>query len=94
MSYEGYTQALCQQGHEVIIGQYEDVDACRCGDALVWFHSVDQTNGCSCDDDSCPAHRKKLEVKEAAKFKNCNACGHSELVAPTTYKMPARLPHE
>jgi len=48
MSYEGYSELLCENGHY----EAHDVHAvegsaknCTCGAKWKWYHSVDQTNG-------------------------------------------------
>jgi hypothetical protein len=54
MSYEGYTEHLCANGHHWAHDCYEDEKACpRCGKPSVWCHHVDQTNGVlECEDGS------------------------------------------
>lgn len=47
MSYEGYTEYLCEKGHYWSANCYfDDGEPCAvCGGAPVWRHAVDQTNG-------------------------------------------------
>jgi len=46
MSYEGYEQKLCSEGHLCVHDCYDTVSVCpRCGKEFVWHHSVDITNG-------------------------------------------------
>ena len=49
MSYEGYTEFLCKNGHHWEICVYDseiDYPPCyRCGKYPVWQHDVDETNG-------------------------------------------------
>ena len=56
MSYEGYSEWLCEKGHYQTSDAYEDdPTTCRkCGAKLVWSHAVDQTNGELYDDDGKP----------------------------------------
>lgn len=55
MSFEGYMQYLCPEGHEFHVGAFEetDNDVCpHCGQLPVWCHTVDQTNGTNPEDPS------------------------------------------
>ncbi len=55
MSYEGYEQRLCKNGHEWTDSCYSDATKCpRCGESHVWTHSVNQTNGTEYDKDGKP----------------------------------------
>ncbi len=51
MSYEGYTEYLCNNGHltqqDAMYEMYvEEVkECCRCHSSFIFRHSVDQTNG-------------------------------------------------
>jgi hypothetical protein len=46
MSFEGYMQYLCSQGHEFHADINEGRATCpNCGNDPVWAHTVDQTNG-------------------------------------------------
>lgn len=98
MSYEGYTQALCEKGHQYNVGQYQEDDGCPyCGAKTAWSHEVDQTNGCYYDDEetenakhqeNCPACPLKLEVKEATVYDECPTCQHKKILSYQTYKRP------
>ncbi len=54
MSFEGFMQYLCPEGHEFHIGAFEEADdVCpHCGQKPVWCHTVDQTNGTDANDKS------------------------------------------
>ena len=58
MSYEGYSQYLCSNGHLRQYDCYADInmetDKCSCGAEFVFLHCVDQTNGDELDDPSTP----------------------------------------
>ena len=46
MSFEGYHEKLCRNGHYWTADVYVDRPACpRCGEPAAWEHTVDQTNG-------------------------------------------------
>jgi uncharacterized Zn finger protein len=85
MSYEGFTQHLCEDGHSWTVDAYlgEDIETCPfCGKLSVWHNSVDTTNG-SFDDngiriDGYVELEKKKEVR-------CDKCGS---ITEITYKIP------
>lgn len=47
MSYEGFTEFLCERGHHVACDCWDsDPSECQhCGAPIAWCHSVDETNG-------------------------------------------------
>jgi len=45
MSYEGYSQCVCANGHYSEMDVYEDKEKCECGAVFAWTNSVDSTNG-------------------------------------------------
>lgn len=56
MSYEGYTQYLCPNGHlwtvDAYLGDGDNEHICsQCRQTRVWSHSVDCTNGIVYDED-------------------------------------------
>lgn len=64
MSYEGYVQILCTNGHESVVDCYENPNfggwerddwegdvplwRCHCGALAAWYNNVDTTNGSYC----------------------------------------------
>ena len=53
MSYEGYEEKLCSNGHLTEINQWMEVQCCRsgiCKAPFVFSHEVDETNGVLFDD--------------------------------------------
>jgi hypothetical protein len=55
MSYEGYTQILCKNGHYTVRDAYDDWGddeqgkiCSQCGEPFVWKNNVDLTNGIIC----------------------------------------------
>lgn len=56
MSYEGYNEWLCRNGHYNTSDAYQDDPKCcrHCKEPLVWSHSVDCTNGELYNDDGTP----------------------------------------
>lgn len=96
MSYEGYTQVLCANGHlshfdaldeswaRVTSYGFEQPDAepCAiCGAQFVFHHQVDQTN-----DEGTPM---TFEVQEPAVYETCDK-GHLHLVSAAKYKIPSK----
>lgn len=59
MSYEGYEQILCKNGHYTCFDCYSvpdlenDWSCSYCNERAVWSNSVDETNGI-CEEDNCP----------------------------------------
>ncbi len=94
MSYEGYTQVLCKNGHYDTYDCYayaeyecgfEDSDVWHCpicGEYGEFYNSVDQTN---CDDVGYII-MEDLLLKESKK-EQCNL-GHYHVVEAATYRIP------
>jgi hypothetical protein len=82
MSYEGYVQYLCKEGHSTEKDCYEDdLRICRCGSPIVWRNGVDVTNGSF-------EGRKRIDGYVNLKIKaqrNCDKCG---TILETTYVIP------
>lgn len=102
MSYEGYTQVLCENGHEgccdIWEQPYSDKWECPvCSAKAAWSNEVDHTEGSYCDCESgcqyCNNGRidgyVELEVATPAEYKRCNL-GHDHLVKEATYKIPEK----
>lgn len=90
MSFEGYEQLLCGNGHYSTLDVYSMPDdeswACpECGAKLAWRHTVDQTNGY---DENLVV---KLEEERPAQSCMCD-CGNSHESSPAVYKIPGRNP--
>jgi len=93
MSWEGYGQVLCKNGHQYTVGAYDgENDPCPdCGAAQDWVHWVDQTNGCYCpltDGSKCPAHPLELRIKTPEVVEECSQCHHKKRTQPATYFKP------
>ena len=89
MSYEGYEQYICQNGHawtEDCSYSFEEEDrVCPiCQAKQAWYNAVDDTNGESCG----YIDMEKLLVKPAV-VKTCNlGCAH--VVEPSIYRIPSK----
>ena len=101
MSYEGYRQILCENGHyyeeDVCAAQWGDVEPWKCtvcGAKEAWDNSVNTTNGSYdvADDGSETMVRidgfVELEVAKPATYCECSSCGNKHVVCPETFKIP------
>ena len=85
MSYEGYTQGLCQSGHHQTKDSYESWEPCFwCKSKITWENEVDQTN---CDDVGYIDLDKHF-LSVAAEFETCNL-GHEHQVKQAVYRIPS-----
>lgn len=96
MSYEGYDEHLCKNGHRFTTDPfwcgpgYEEKPICPiagCGKESVWHNSVDETNG--------PSQGKITEkgwdtllIADDKKVYTCSHCGHAKLVGHAKYRIP------
>ena len=93
MSFEGYDQLLCSQGHLSIADCYDSVELysknelCRCGEVFVFRHIVDQTNGYDeTNPDNCDMKFEEITPEEV---EVCNL-GHEHIIKEATYRIPER----
>ncbi|MBI3632293.1 MAG: hypothetical protein HY225_02500 [Candidatus Vogelbacteria bacterium] len=103
MSYEGYVQVLCENGHYHAFDAYDDVVS----NSIDWaqfngYGGVDQERkpwACFCgkdmvwvnnvDETNCEsAGYVELEVQTEAKFCTCVDCGNKHVTEAMTYKIP------
>jgi hypothetical protein len=97
MSYEGYTQLLCEKGHYFTKDCWEydfteDIVCPTCKSKVVWENGVNTTNG-SFEIDSDGNENRidgyvDLEEKTPAVFCTCKECGVQHLKEEATYKIP------
>jgi len=95
MSYEGYTQVLCKNGHlscydcrddespVCAFGRFESPQQwqCRCGASIAWWNDVDDTN--------CDSYGKvDLEIATDAVVCECPHCKNKHYSSEETYKIP------
>lgn len=88
MSYEGYTQNLCANGHYYVSGEgiYNDVGPCQCGALAAFTNHVDDTN---CDEYGIiPTTVFTTLLLEEEKVETCNL-GHVHVVAEAVYRIPS-----
>lgn len=92
MSYEGYTQNICDNGHlfdssEGYFGDYSDNNnhCPDCKATTAWSNSVDQTNGDEVG--IIPVEQfQKLLISKAV-VQTCNL-GHPHQISPAIYRLP------
>ena len=93
MSYEGYEQRLCQNGH---LSEHECddrtkvcnrlVEGNRCGQNFVMINEVDQTN-CDAYGIIPPSEWAKILISDVV-FKECEHCKHRAIFSDARYKLP------
>lgn len=98
MSFEGYYQVICANGHAATRELYglesRESECTFCNAKIKWYNLVDQTNGCFSDDGKTRIDGKvQLRRKMPAKIKKCRSCGHKEVVKFETYQIPRTKGH-
>lgn len=95
MSYEGYSQFLCKNGHHWTrdcyelpqIYEEEVKQKCpKCGEEEVWENMVNETNGTYDDDGERIDGYVELKIKSEISGR-CSACGEKH-VCEVTYDIP------
>jgi len=94
MSYEGYEQFLCENGHFWTVDCYDSRTKCPdCKGKAVWFNGVDLTNGSWDDNGRRIDGYVKLEIDVPAEECTCEKCGHKHNKTVATYKIPKNKGH-
>lgn len=90
MSYEGYVQVICEEGHLSKISIFDDGKRCpHCGKLFVWNNHVDDTN---CDDIGY-IPTEVLEEHFTLKPEvvcTCAGCGNQHLLTPRVFRVPTK----
>jgi hypothetical protein len=96
MSYSGFDQHICKNGHLFESDAFwdgpwetadEDKPKCpHCQEPSVWHNCVDTTNGPA---EGIIEDWSLLEI-EPAKFETCKCCGHTKRLAEARYRVPTR----
>lgn len=96
MSYEGYEQCICENGHYFeqdatpYVGALEGETTCpTCRKEAVWFNCVDQTNGGSQGIIPFETLNAKFLLTSAV-IETCPHCQHSKQISPDIYRIPTR----
>ena len=90
MSFEGYYQLLCDNGHHFNVDAHDysaEVTRCpTCKADTAWYHLVDCTN---------EPNEGYIELEENTPAEICTcACGHVHETKPATYKIPETGGHK
>ena len=91
MSYEGYEEILCENGHRRMYDCWdapvlEEWVCPGCGAKAKWWAMVDCTNGADPATGMFPGE-VNLDVKDSMLCK-CPDCGNSHCMKETTYHIP------
>jgi len=95
MSYEGYTQVLCEKGHFTSYDAYSDTSSNKewkcpvCKAKRAWYNLVDLTNG-SFEGKKRIDGFVELEVDVPAQMCKCKECGNEHMIVPPTFKIPKK----
>ena len=91
MSYEGFSQVLCSNGHLRVFdcwndnGSLDELGKCDCGASFVYRNMVDETNGII--EDEPKTMSREFEIQTPEELLNCNL-GHTHVIREVTYKIP------
>jgi hypothetical protein len=92
MSFEGYYQILCKNGHLDTPDVYLVAEPWKCPDCgaeKAWSNMVNLTNGSYSSDDETTRIDGYVElVQNTTTFCTCTHCGNTHPTAPTTYRIP------
>ena len=98
MSFQGFYQHLCKNGHywtkDAVEAMYDDeTPICpKCGEKSVWKNCVDQTNGSYDEYDIRIDGYVELEIK-SQRSGICGECGEKH-ICETIYKIPKDVKNE
>jgi hypothetical protein len=93
MSFEGYYQALCKNGHKFnfnISYDWDEEETARCpycNEKVAWYNIVDDTN---CDQ---AGHFDDFEILTPKVICTCDKCKHEHVSQVATYKIPKNVGH-
>lgn len=89
MSYEGYVQCLCEDGHYFEVDAHDRFDECDncffCEKKVVWTNNVDETNGNADGHIDMDQFIQLTEVVE-----KCESCGHRNIKELAKYSIPTK----
>jgi transcription elongation factor Elf1 len=93
MSFEGYHQVICGNGHYHTVDAYyaDDEFACPfCKCPKAWENTVDVTNGSHDEAGNRIDGFVFLKAKRDAKTCTCTKCGHEHEVEPAIFEIPKK----
>ncbi len=95
MSYEGYTQYICENGHAFYGDSWHEQSWCpNCSKAAVWENSVDTTNGSYDEKGTQIDGYITLEELTPPEYCKCDKCSNEHRIKEPTYKIPEKGGHK
>lgn len=91
MSFEGYHQVLCKNGHHFTAGLTMDRHSwwCpACKEGAAWVNLVDTTNGSFDERGEQIDGYVYLEIEKEAVLCKCPTCQNEHVIEPVRYKIP------
>lgn len=98
MSWEGYDQVLCANGHQGTLDAFycefgvHPLDSpCHCGAKIVWWNQVNETNGSHEMIDGKEVRVDGfvyLKEKTPNIFCTCSGCGNNHISKGATFELP------
>lgn len=87
MSYQGYVEYLCPNGHRWSADCFAYAEKCpHCGEEKVWENNIDETNGEEHGFIS-DENWERFLISEM-EIEICPCCYHEKVVAPERYRQP------
>lgn len=87
MSFSGYEQLICFNGHYRQYDTYNVPDVCDCGAEWAITNIVDTTNGTP-GQGLIPKETIDSWVIKPAITETCSCCGNTKLLSEAVYKIP------
>jgi len=101
MSFEGYAQILCKNGHYSNCDIYDPIqptdkewECTICGEKCAWTHIVDTTNGSHDEDGKRIDGYVELKQEEPPVYCTCEDCGDRHVIKAAIYKIPKKTGHK
>ena len=96
MSWSGYTQRLCKNGHLLSSTAYlDEAEPCLiCGAGQVWWNQVDLTNGSFDGDKRIDGYIELERAEEPKEACICPICNNKHMFLPPVYKIPDKGGHK
>lgn len=91
MSYEGYEQQICVNGHYQTgpdSWHIEDEAKCHCGATIAWYNAVDETNCNSYGEIPMELINEKFRISDDV-VEVCNL-KHSHVIKEAVYRIPTK----
>ena len=86
MSYEGYVQNICANGHYYEHDAFDEEKKCGCGAVSTWSNDVSETNCDSCGEIPFEVLREHC-LLTSEQLSKCNL-GYIHVTTEATYRLP------